>query len=377
MNSLGDPTTDQLFSLLSLYQGRPITVRHTEVSIPKPSHETCGPGYEMLLAWTEMCIILSVLAGFINGPPHLLKHPTTNYQLSRVGERLLQWVKDLPEKLQWKPNSDLPAPGVCALHMQFFAAMILLHRPFAGYRRSSHKTEMASERRLTGYTPTISRQICLENAIRLSKLLAAYRQEYGVEKVFTSMLHMIFVGASTLIAHISTAGGNRTTADRDGEWKWLQVCLQALDDLTPSFLIAGRVRRMLSNILECCGLPELARTRGENDPIVDVSMHQPRQHLVDWHRAQPAMHGPTQKKAPPQGQQRGRSWHGQKPSLQQPPAQQHQEVGPDRPPIDTLPFGPNAFIAANPDPGLLNVEDFELPDMPEDFFGEYGGLFRA
>ena len=242
--------------LLSVYQGRPSSVKLADISIPRPSHETVGESFYMQSAWVELCTLVSDMTDVVNGPPHLLENKGTNLRLSRIGERLLHWFKTLPAKLQWRPKDPLPAPSVCALHMQFFTAIILLHRPFAAYDLPPTRSKRHTRKPLAGYTPELSRRICNENAIRISRLLLAYRKKYGVEKMFTSMLHMVFVSATTLISHISTQQASEE--DDSEQRKWLEVCLKALDDLTPSYLIAGRMFKVLIAILETCGLPEFS-----------------------------------------------------------------------------------------------------------------------
>ena len=192
----------------------------------------------------------------INGPLHLLENQSTMFRLSSTSDRLLQWLKGLPIDLQWKPNQEtLPPPGVCALHMQFFTTIILLHRPFAAYTPPSPSLGICVQKQLTGYTPALSRKICNQNAERITVLLSAYREHYGIEKTHSSMLHMIFTAATILISQISTDSDNNGT---EKPRKWLAVCLEAFDDLTPSFYIAGRVRKVLISFLEACGYSELA-----------------------------------------------------------------------------------------------------------------------
>ena len=49
----------------------------------------------------------------------------------KLHKRLTQWSLDLPEHLDYKPQSNrpCPAPHVLAMHIQYWAAMLLLHRP--------------------------------------------------------------------------------------------------------------------------------------------------------------------------------------------------------------------------------------------------------
>ncbi len=240
----------------SIYLGRPSSLKLVDVTVPRPSSEASDFQFQILGAWSELCTIWSDVIDMINGPLHLLESQSTMFRLSITGDRLLQWFKNLPVELKWKPHEkNLPPPGVCALHMQFFTTIILLHRPFAAYTPPSPSLGIHVQKQLTGFTPALSRKACNQNAERISKLLLAYREQYGIEKTFSSMLHMIFTAATIWISQISTDADNNGT---EKPKKWLAVCLEAFDDLTPSFYIAGRVRKVLISFLEACGYSDLA-----------------------------------------------------------------------------------------------------------------------
>jgi hypothetical protein len=204
-------------------------------------------------------MILSDVIDMVNYPSSsiLSRHQSTIARLSSMSQRLLQWLEALPIWIRRKPESEHPPPpGVYALHMQFYTTIIMLHRPFAAYTSPSSGTIGHGGKSLGGHTPALSRQVCNENAIRFSELLLAYREHYGVGKLYSSMLHMIFIAATTLISQISTDTNEK--GEGNEKKKWLAVCLQALNDLTPSFHIAGRVHRVIASFLEGCGYSELA-----------------------------------------------------------------------------------------------------------------------
>ncbi|OAL19164.1 hypothetical protein AYO20_11675 [Fonsecaea nubica] len=244
----------------SIYLGRPSTVKLADATVPRPSSRSDDPQLQTRVAWCDLCMILSDVIDMVNYPSSsiVLRHQSTIARLSSMSQRLLQWLEALPIWIRRKPESEHPPPppGVYALHMQFYTTIIMLHRPFAAYTSPSSGTTGHGGKSLGGHTPALSRQVCNENAIRFSKLLLAYREHYGVEKIYSSMLHMIFIAATTLISQISTDTNEKEEGTE--KKKWLAVCLQALNDLTPSFHIAGRVHRVIASFLEGCGYSELA-----------------------------------------------------------------------------------------------------------------------
>ena len=51
--------------------------------------------------------------------------------MEQIHSRLIKWSLDLPEPLQYSAKSSRPCPPphVLVLHIQFWAMMLLLHRP--------------------------------------------------------------------------------------------------------------------------------------------------------------------------------------------------------------------------------------------------------
>jgi hypothetical protein len=231
-------------------------VKLADITAPHPTMETVGTQYQSLSAWVGLTTILDDIMNVINGPEELLEQQSTLSQLSDTAGRLLQWFKELPPELQWNPKkAALPSPGVCALHMQFLSATILMHRPFAAYKTSTEPSK-SPKKQLDGYSPALSRHMCTQNATRISKLVLAFRRQYGVRKMFSIVVPIVLTAAMSLISEISMEDRN---AEKAEERKWLRICFDTLNDLTPSFPVAGRNKRILTSILECYGYPELVQ----------------------------------------------------------------------------------------------------------------------
>ena len=49
----------------------------------------------------------------------------------QVHQRLVQWALELPENLDYTPKSGkaCPAPHILVMHIQYWATVLLLHRP--------------------------------------------------------------------------------------------------------------------------------------------------------------------------------------------------------------------------------------------------------
>jgi len=64
---------------------------------------------------------------------YAIRQPNSRHAESIFLEsQLNKWYLDLPEHLRWDPSSakqTTPLPNVLAMHMQYWCAVLLLHRP--------------------------------------------------------------------------------------------------------------------------------------------------------------------------------------------------------------------------------------------------------
>jgi hypothetical protein len=138
--------------------------------------------------------------------------------------------------------------------MQFLSVTIVLHRPFAVYKPGDNHS------RSTDHSPpALARRLCTENAIRISKLLLAFKNNYGTKKIFSTVCHMVLTAALSLISEISTEKGDNR---REEERKWLRVCFSILEELSSTFTVIGRNLKILTEIVESCGYKGLAIKQG-------------------------------------------------------------------------------------------------------------------
>ena len=235
-------------------QGRPSALRLVDISAPHPALDCVGADYQSLAAWVELSTILDEMTRILNGPLDSLGDESVLLTLSCISEKLLSWLMQLPPKLQWK-ETTLPAPGVCALHMQALAAVLLLHRPFAAYKRDSAGDSdfLKIKGRLPGYSGELSAKICTQNAKRISRLLLAFRERHGVQKIFSVAAYIALTAAMSLISELSSDWPQES---REETKECLNICVHALRDLGPSFPVAGRHYQVLASILKCCGYQE-------------------------------------------------------------------------------------------------------------------------
>lgn len=121
--------------------------------------------------------------------------------------------------------------------MQYHCVMIITNRPF-----------FVSTRKIIDLTPLeISRRrdTCTDAADDLAKLVDIYRRLYGLKRINIQAVHLLFT--ATLI-HVFTACGALDKTKSDHAWKSLEICCQALSEMSLSFRNAGRAFEVIMSI---------------------------------------------------------------------------------------------------------------------------------
>lgn len=244
------------------------------MNITRLSAQTLGNRNQLVATWVELASLLNDVLSVINGPPQRIYQDSSVTKLSEVSRQLLAWFLNLPQELQWDSNGSI-SPSVCALHLQFLSTTILLNRPFATYIFNRRPKSTPRQRCLEGQTTKISQQICTANAVRVSKLLLAYRQHHGASKIFSTINPTCLSAAVALISDIVSAEPNE---DKEPERKWLAAIMETLEEIIPWYPVAERSRNTLAAITNTCGLSDIVKQlakRSGNVPIAMLPSHAP------------------------------------------------------------------------------------------------------
>lgn len=232
------------------------------------STQTLGTNYQLVFAWVELASLLNDVLSVINGPPERIYQDSSVSKLSEASRKLLAWFVNLGPELQWEANISI-SPGICALHIQFLSTTILLNRPFAAYIFNRRPKLVSRRRCLEGQTAKTSQQICTVNAVRISKLLLAYRQHHGASKIFSTINPTCISSAVALITDIvSSEPGD----DKKEERKWLAAILETLEEIIPWYPIAERSRNTLAAIMSTCGLSDIVKQLAKKSGNIHVKM---------------------------------------------------------------------------------------------------------
>jgi hypothetical protein len=234
--------------LWCIYLGRPSLIKMADFSTPRPKIMDSSFEVQTQAAWVDLSLMSSEISDIFNCPS--LVDEQTIRRLSEVDVRLHSWYDSLPDTLKSSDGQDTDLhPHVFSLHMQFCGIQILVYRTSIMTRRKFSPAAFSEEEicRLRGQTLQQSRSTYHYNAVKIARLLAAFEQKVGLERVPTIMLDNIYMAIIALISYVSRPIS--TGEEFEADIKWMTLLLDALDALQTHYPVAVRMRLTLSDVL--------------------------------------------------------------------------------------------------------------------------------
>ncbi|KAB5551066.1 fungal-specific transcription factor domain-containing protein [Coniochaeta sp. 2T2.1] len=216
----------------ALYLGRPQFLKLEDIDAKRPGQDCQEASLELMMsaAWTALLEIVGQICDVLNGVH------TPRHHLETLDSSLRSWQDELDPSLKYNP---FQTPAVFLLHMQYAAAMILLHRPLADFGKDPKQRVAASE---------VSRGICVRNACDIAQHLQEYFNQHGsVLTMSWIALHIVATAATTLI-------GNIAERRADHQLDCLRKCLGALNELEKSHVVTRRVRKVIQHAIRLLNL---------------------------------------------------------------------------------------------------------------------------
>ncbi|OQV07870.1 Fungal specific transcription factor domain-containing protein [Cladophialophora immunda] len=173
--------------------------------------------------------------------------------LARLDAECHDWYCGLPWDLRCTSKSRSPPPAeFFALLMCYHSTLIVLHRQKAGYRMTDTSV---GEESFSPATPlsSISRSICLKNAVRLSEVLSHYRQRYQLSHLGPRVVLFLGVASAALAAEIYDVENG---PERESEKQHLSSLLDAFKDISENMQLAEQPARLLSRFINTPAVPE-------------------------------------------------------------------------------------------------------------------------
>ncbi|KAI0962057.1 hypothetical protein AcV7_000982 [Taiwanofungus camphoratus] len=184
--------------LSAMWMGRPITFRANDYSTLRPDvveeeeYDTWQPyppdalGSDFLptpsmvmSCFREQCTLSAIITDIMDQiyPVRSLRQEIPRRTLlQRLEERLHTWLFSLPDHLRYSATSSLvtPLPHILVLHIEYCAAVLLLHRAFLPHWDSS---KLQSDP-----LPLKSFDICQSAASHISSMVTVYHEKYGLDR---------------------------------------------------------------------------------------------------------------------------------------------------------------------------------------------------
>jgi hypothetical protein len=236
----------------SVYLGRPCALNLEDVTISPPSllsDKTSSYSAELsiLLAWTTLFTIVGDICNALN------KKPFTYTQMQNLRQTLLAWQSSLDPNLMYVPGCP---PSVSVLHLQFHAAMILLHRSTARFGTSQSEATPISQG---------SRAVCVEHVLQIATILDDYRASYGSALTLLGLaMYNITLAAVVLIA----LRAEKASEASNEYLSSLTSCIAALEEMQTTYVSAKTILKQLRYLLRRCKLVDL---KGDSQALQDAN----------------------------------------------------------------------------------------------------------
>jgi hypothetical protein len=109
--------------------------------------------------------------------------------------------------------------------------LILLHRTFPSQPHSQN--QQSSRHSSATHFSTLSRNVCISNAVQIAEIISAYRTRYSLQRIFVTGLQHVGTAATALMAEISMLQSERDGTERGrllGHLNDLGVCLGEMSE---------------------------------------------------------------------------------------------------------------------------------------------------
>jgi hypothetical protein len=292
---------------LGFHLGRPFRTSMEDVTVEKPRQKAGSRGH---CGWTpcepsssashdsglldikdaisqqlvSLCELMGPCGYILYGTSSISKEILQALNAKIVAE-LHKWKATLPPILQIDLDdvtSPYP-PHVLLLHMQYHQNIIYAHRPWIS------KSQLQPQPpRGPGYTH--AREMCIQSAIAISKILNMYESRYTLRRI---NVQAVSITSSAILFLLFAAVSNYPSHSQGNISLYLTTCFRALDEFTLSWKSAQRAKDLLVGLQRQWDL----RTRSSKLPQqADGMLYRPQKRLrtsSELHRMAAVSHDPA------------------------------------------------------------------------------------
>ncbi|KAB5531369.1 fungal-specific transcription factor domain-containing protein [Coniochaeta sp. 2T2.1] len=162
--------------------------------------------------------------------------------LSDMRKSLSAWEETLPASLRIDPSrADTPyVPAVLQLHMQYYATLIALYRPYLSSQLNRVCDAIGTHEQQAALREAHAE--CIAAAHKTAETLRCYQKQHSLIRSNVQIVHIIFTASLVLIYHFCTRPFPESQASLDD----LQFCCQSLGEVGQSY---GNAKRALEVII--------------------------------------------------------------------------------------------------------------------------------
>ncbi|EJD52017.1 hypothetical protein AURDEDRAFT_158861 [Auricularia subglabra TFB-10046 SS5] len=257
--------------------------------IPVPSRPIACFNAAATLASLISCIVQSLYS--IRSPNSAARQA----EADNLEKRLDKWYLELPDHLRYDPSVrklPIPPPHVMTLNMNYWTAVLLLHRPFIHFKTHEASDDASSLK---------AWDLCMRAATHISSILAVYNENFCLKRSAAFLSYYIF---SAGIMHVTTLTMRPSNIQAS---LGLQQCMDSLKAMNILWPSAGRAWELLHGSNVDVHQAELARLshagrpnkRPANDQLESEDVQQPAAASgMHPYRAQPLPHAPPSRPLP-------------------------------------------------------------------------------
>ncbi|KAF8624664.1 hypothetical protein AX17_006995 [Amanita inopinata Kibby_2008] len=174
--------------------------------------------------------------------PQISRHAV----LATLEGHLDKWYIGLPEHLRFEPSSassrqKTVLPHVLTLHMQYWCAVLLLHRPFVRqFYHSKHKSPVEPDDPDTRMMSDKSYELCAGAANHITSIVSLYQEKFTLKRPAIFLCYYVFTASVMHAASLSVYPDDPQA--RVG----LSKCMEALQLMQIMWPSAGRALELLT-----------------------------------------------------------------------------------------------------------------------------------
>ncbi|KAJ5448256.1 Transcription factor [Penicillium cf. griseofulvum] len=245
--------------LVGFYLGRPFYTNMEDVTVNKPNNDV---DHRKPCKWTpyaspipfndnselfdsvgavsqqevSLCELMAPCGYFLYGTSGIPRTLLQQLNENNVA-KLLKWKAQLPSFLQINLNDHTSPylPHVLLLHMQYYQNLIYTHRPWMskGYLQPQPPKGPGS---------THAREMCINSAISIAKILALYETRYTLRRI---NIKAVSITSSAVLLLLFAAVSQYQTKEEEIIIAHLSTCFRALDEFSLSWQSANRAKDLL------------------------------------------------------------------------------------------------------------------------------------